>query len=129
MGKSALPPYILPLFPALALLAGRQLAKRRFLRGDYVGFGLTFLLAVYALYALTIKAESNLLDGSLIAYRYWIFVAIGMLLLGLLLGLWFKDHTQKAIISLAFSGLLAIQLVGWGFQNVPVIKWPAQYRR
>lgn len=117
MGKSALPPYILPLFPALALLAGRQMANRPWLRGDFIGFGLIFLLAVYMVYAVTIRAGNNPLDESLIAYRNWIIAAAGVLLLGLLLALRFKQHAHKAIISLAFSGLLMIQLVGWGFQT------------
>lgn len=117
MGKSALPPYILPLFPALALLVGRQLAERPLLRGDLIGFALIFLVAIYIVYAATNRAETNVLDESLIAYRYWIVAATVVLLLGLLLGVRFKDHTHKAIIALAFSGLLMIQLVGWGFQT------------
>ena len=64
MGKSALPPYILPLFPALALLVGRQLAERPLLRGDLVGFALIFLGAVYMVFRVTNWAESNVL-----AYR------------------------------------------------------------
>lgn len=117
MGKSALPPYILPLFPALALIAGRRLANTRLLRGDYVGFGLTILAFSYVAYAMTKRADNNVLEASLIAYRYWIFAAIGVLLVGLSLGLRFKHNVHIAIISLAFSGLLAIQLVGWGFQT------------
>jgi 4-amino-4-deoxy-L-arabinose transferase-like glycosyltransferase len=117
MGKSALPPYILPLFPALALLVGRQLAERPLLRGDLIGFALIFLVAIYIVYAVTNRAETNVLDESLIAYRNWIVAATVVLLLGLLLGVRFKNHSHKAITTLAFSGLLMIQLVGWGFQT------------
>ncbi|MCG6886279.1 MAG: glycosyltransferase family 39 protein [Proteobacteria bacterium] len=116
VGQSKLPPYILPVYPALALLIGRQLASRPALPGVFGGYVLTLLAVGYGAFAVTGFHDYES-PTALLAYRTWILVAMGVLVAGLGLGVVYRLRPRRAIIALAVSGLLALQLLGWGFQT------------
>lgn len=116
VGQSKLPPYILPVYPALALLIGRQLAIRPALPGIFAGYLLTLLACGYGVFAVTGFHDYES-PTALLAYRSWILAAAGVLIVGLGLGAVYRQRPRRAIIVLAVTGLLALQLLGWGFQT------------
>ncbi len=115
-GDSQLPPYIVPVFPALALLAGRQLALRNGLSGDLIGFALTLALFAWAVVAVTGFHDYES-PASLLAYRRWLLAATGVLAVGLLAGFVLRRRRPVSVTILALAALLALQIAGWGFQT------------
>ena len=115
-GQSKLAPYILPVYPALALLIGRQLAQRPALGGILAGFGLTLLIVAWSAVIVTGFRDYES-PAALLAYRNWIVAAGAVLAIGLGAGLWLRHTPRRAIIALSLTGLLALQLLGWGFQT------------
>ena len=101
---SKLPPYILPIFPALAVLAARSLT-----RGVLIAQSLVTLpvalgagLAVHRLAA----------DGPYAAYAYWILIAALILAAGAAAALYlaWRGSLLAAVLALALGGLAATQI-------------------
>ncbi|MBZ0090783.1 MAG: glycosyltransferase family 39 protein [Sulfuricellaceae bacterium] len=119
---SKLPSYILPIFPALALLMGSRFAA---VSGRRL-FWLTLPLLPLAALALALapKALSMASDEVPLAlyqaYLPWIFAAAGLWLVGTLLALYFSRLGRKgaALTALALSGLIAGQLVLSGHESL-----------
>ncbi|BBP05438.1 4-amino-4-deoxy-L-arabinose transferase [Sulfuriferula plumbiphila] len=116
---SKLVPYILPIFPALALLIGDRLSR---IPGRTLFWQLIIMLpiAVAALVSapLAVRAGSAEVPASLYAsFVPWIQAAAASWLAGTLLALWFSHHhrVRPAVISLALAGLLAGQLTFMGY--------------
>lgn len=115
-GSSMLAAYILPVFPALALLMGRRLA-----RGDRIGADqwllLLLALALFAVVALL----PSLLEGrfpaeALARYRPWLLGSACALLAGFVWLRWRGDRGPVAVSVMALAFLLAGQLAMRGFQ-------------
>ena len=117
-GHSKLPAYILPIFPALAILAGRRLANAQHNRVDawFTGlFALTFLVAAWQ----APRFASEHIPAELyIAYRPWLFAAAGVL--GFSAVLMYRATLQRMhfFAAAGIAALLAFQLAGWGFQTL-----------
>ena len=94
---SKLAPYILPIFPALALLIGREISQRWMI----VQAALTAVVAAAAA-ALVPALLKNYPD-----YAVWLSVALGVLAGAAILALFFQRH---AVILLAIGGLLSTQI-------------------
>ncbi len=115
-GDSKLPPYILPLFPALALLAGRRLARHPDLRGDLAGFAVTVGLFAWGVMAVTGFHDYES-PAALAAYRQWLLAATGVLALALGVAFFLRRRALPALSVLALGGLLALRIAGLGFQT------------
>lgn len=115
-GHSKLPAYILPMFPALAILAGRRLANAQHNRTDawFTGlFAITFLLAGWQ----APRFASEHIPAELyVAYRPWLLATAGVL--GVSAVLMYRATIQRIhfFAAAGIAALLAFQLAGWGFQ-------------
>ena len=124
LSSSKLPPYILPMFPALALLVGAHLAvaSRRLLLAQcclaaVLGLALLALLALDAAPAWLRSAQH------LQAYRPWLLAAGAMLtLLGLAAAaLAWRGRRLASIVALAAGGLACTQLTLLGHESLSPI--------
>lgn len=119
---SKLPSYILPIFPALALLMGSRFAA---VSGRRL-FWLTLPMLPLAALALALAPKALDMASDEVplalyrAYLPWIFAAAGLWLGGTLLALYFSRSGQRtsALTALALSGLMAGQLVLSGHESL-----------
>lgn len=122
ISDSKLPSYILPIFPALALLIGERLTK---LSGRAL-FWQTAPLALLAVVALWLAPEVGTLGDEEVptelyrGYAPWIIAAAVTLLGGTLLALYWsrRQKITPAIIALGFTGLVASQLTLTGHESL-----------
>ncbi len=116
VSHSKLPPYILPILPVLAILAGKQLAAQgrdRLSAGIMLGMGLLFLGAAPWLEHFASARTPPVLFAE---FRPWLIGSGLLFLLGGTLA-WRLDRRQP--LYLAATGLtvlLALQLPSWGYQ-------------
>ncbi len=116
IGSSKLPPYILPIFPALSLLMGQRLARQPGLPAELVTFGLTLLILVYGAFQVTAFRDYESAPA-LLAYRNWIIAAVVIMLAGGVAAVVLRKRKHHAIIVISVSVLLAFQILLWGFQT------------
>jgi hypothetical protein len=114
VSDSKLPSYILPIFPALALLIGARLAG---MHGRRFAWQLTpiALLAFIGLFAVQYTERLASAAIPLELYRAqmpWLYVTAATLLVGMLTAivLGWRGNTHAAIIACAFTGLATTQL-------------------
>lgn len=122
ISSSKLPSYILPVFPALALLIALHL-ERKPLRGLWLT---SLLMGLAGLAGLGVWAGSdqiaalhkNAVDAALNqAYLPWLGAASLLLTLGALgAALWVRQHQQRALWMLAWSGFICGQLLMLGHE-------------
>jgi 4-amino-4-deoxy-L-arabinose transferase-like glycosyltransferase len=117
---SKLPPYILPLFPALALLSAVYVSR---LPGPLLGWQLApvAVLALAALIALPFVHSSGDTPPELIeSFKLWLVAGALVILLGLGFAIWFarSQRVDLAVLTAAFSALLAVQLMLTGHEAV-----------
>lgn len=121
ISSSKLPSYILPIFPALALLIARHLDKVSY-RAIAISGG-TLALAGAAGLALAHRIPAlgdNPFDKAVyLAYQPW---AIGAAILalcgGTAVGLLARRYRQTAIVSLGISGYLVVQIMMQGHESL-----------
>ncbi len=111
---SKLPSYLLPMFPALALLMGKQIAEMRAQRLFWLILPVLFIVGIMlALAPFTARTADTPLQVELYgAYAVWLTVAAAVWFAGVGAGLWLLRREAKlaAVIVLAFSSLIAAQI-------------------
>lgn len=111
---SKLPSYLLPMFPALALLMGKQIAEMESRRLFWLILPVLFIAAILlGLAPFTAKTADTPLQQELYsAYAVWLTVAAAVWVAGIGAGLWLLRRENKiaAVIVLAFSSLIAAQI-------------------
>ena len=114
LSSSKLPSYILPIFPALALLIGARLVDTS---ARALGWQLAPLLLVAAAGLLAVPYTERLASEGIPAELYraqmpWLYAAAAALLIGTLAAFAFcrRGNAHAAIIACAFSGLITTQL-------------------
>lgn len=111
---SKLPSYLLPMFPALALLMGKQIAEMESRRLFWLILPVLFIAAILlGLAPFTAKTADTPLQLELYsAYAIWLTVAAAVWVTGIVAGLWLLRRENKiaAVIVLAFSSLIAAQI-------------------
>lgn len=120
--SSKLPSYILPIFPALALLIGARLAQIQaralFWMMAPVAFlaGAAFLLSPFAVTFASEEVPAELYRE----YAVWIAAAAFALLAGSLAGLYLlrKERMRAGILAFALGGLIFAQLVLTGHESL-----------
>jgi 4-amino-4-deoxy-L-arabinose transferase-like glycosyltransferase len=119
LGHSMLAPYLLPMFPVLALLMARQIKPDAYLNMAawlLVGFGsllvaTTFFAGEFA----THKIPVELIDQ----FLYWAFpAALIMIFEGLMARYLFAARGVKAVTAVAIAALLSAQLLVLGYQQL-----------
>ena len=117
-GHSKLPPYILPLLPVLAILAGRHIAHAGHARAD----GWIALVVGLVLIAIgtqadrfgTVSIPAELYEK----YQPWIITAGIAFLVIATLALRASAKNLATTFGMSFAALFAIQCVMWGFQTI-----------
>jgi 4-amino-4-deoxy-L-arabinose transferase-like glycosyltransferase len=111
---SKLPSYLLPMFPALALLMGKQIAEMPARRLFWLVLPVLFIVGIMlALAPFTARTADTPLQVELYgAYAVWLTVAAAVWFAGVGAGLWLLRREAKlaAVIVLAFSSLIAAQI-------------------
>jgi 4-amino-4-deoxy-L-arabinose transferase-like glycosyltransferase len=126
---SKLPSYLLPIFPALALLMGKRLAEMReqTLRWQLAPI-LLVPLATLGFVPFTDRfAETPLKVEMFRDYATWAAVAALVLLLGLISGMVLLSRRKKslAVLVVALSSLIGVQIVVSGHDTVA--RWRSAY--
>ncbi len=109
LSSSKLPSYILPIFPALALLAGDWLARKpvRALRWHIAVLLAVALIAIGLLPRLARFAEGGTPDAEIVRYSHWLMVAAGVFAAGTLCALW-ENHRGRALAALVVLSAAAL---------------------
>jgi len=114
MSGSKLPSYVLPMFPALALLMGRQMAGMESRRLFWLVAPVLPLLLLGAglVKFLAKRADTPLREQMYGEYALWVMAALLLMSLGVAvaLALLRRNRKQAAVLVLALSSLLAVQL-------------------
>lgn len=116
---SKLVPYILPIFPALALLMGDRLSR---VAGKTLFWQLIIMLPVALAGLIFAPLALNAASAEVPAHLYakfvpWIQAAAASWLVGTLLALWFarREQVRAAVIALGLAGMLTAQLTFMGY--------------
>ncbi len=124
ISDSKLPSYLLPMFPALALLMGRQLAgisARRLFWLIAPILPLTLLGLILAPFTARLADTPLQLQGYS-AYAWWLAAAALIWTLGVIAALLLlrrpQDHKFSAVLVLALSSLVAAQLGSSGYNTI-----------
>jgi len=112
---SKLPSYILPIFPALALLIGSHLTtiEGRTLSWQLAPIALIGLAGLFAV-PYTVKLASVSIPAELYRDQMpWLYAAAAALLVGSAAAMVFgwRGHVRRAVVACAFTGLVSAQLV------------------
>jgi 4-amino-4-deoxy-L-arabinose transferase-like glycosyltransferase len=122
ISDSKLPSYLLPMFPALALLMGKQLAEMKARR--------LFWLTIPSLVVVAIllglapfadrTADTPLQHQMYSEYSVWLVIAAAFWLASVIAALWLlrRDNKMIAVVVLAFSSLIAAQAGVSGYNTI-----------
>jgi 4-amino-4-deoxy-L-arabinose transferase-like glycosyltransferase len=114
ISSSKLPSYILPIFPALALLIGAYLDRAR-IGSIYLAaavFGLPAAIGLAFVSRIPGTAKDPFSAALLVQHLPWIYTALGLIVAGALAAAWTaRRHKDWAVVLLALSGFLAGQIV------------------
>jgi len=118
ISDSKLPSYLLPMFPALALLMGKQIAEMRAQRLFWLIVPVLVIVAIlFGLAPFVANTADNPLQHEMYSnYAVWLTIAAGLWLIGTGTALWLlrRENKMIAVIVLAFSSLIAAQLITSG---------------
>jgi hypothetical protein len=114
ISSSKLPSYILPIFPALALLIGAFLARAgvRSLYLAAAAFGLPAAIGLAFVQRIPLTARDDFSAPLMLQHLPWIYTALGLIVAGAVGAAWLaRRNKDGAIILLAAAGFLAGQIV------------------
>jgi 4-amino-4-deoxy-L-arabinose transferase-like glycosyltransferase len=122
ISDSKLPSYLLPIFPSLALLMGRQLAgmkARRLFWMTIPSLVAVAILLCIALFAAS-TADTPLQQQMYSNYSVWLVIALVIWLIGMGTAIWLlrRENKMVAVIVLAFSSLVATQTAVSGYNTI-----------
>ncbi len=122
VSDSKLPPYILPVFPALALLLGTrltQLSAARF-RGGVLPMLLVAVAGLIAAANSERFANEEVLPELYRNYAPWIYAASALLAAGIIAALLAdrRGRREHAVVLLASGGLGFVQLISAGYESL-----------
>jgi len=121
LSHSKLLTYLLPIFPALALIAGERLARRASFRLDtavVAGFGLLMLGIAFNLDRF-VKPDMPL--AVVMRAQPWALASGAAFLLGAVAAVGFRRRGPLAAASIALGALLGFQCLVWGYQPLASI--------
>lgn len=122
ISDSKLPSYVLPMFPSLALLMGKQLAGMKARRLFWLTIPSLVVVAILlgiAPFAAR-SADTPLQHEMYSNYSVWLVIALAIWLIGMAGALWLlrRENKMVAVIVLAFSSLIATQTAVSGYNTI-----------
>lgn len=119
ISHSKLPGYILPMFPALALLVGENVSKRKhFIADGIMAIVLAIVIFIFFIWKAGITDESGRLASHLMLFRPWIMATAFLTGAAGISTLLLRDKKNLAISIFALCALLGIQMLSWGYQSI-----------
>jgi 4-amino-4-deoxy-L-arabinose transferase-like glycosyltransferase len=122
ISDSKLPSYLLPMFPALALLMGKQIAEMSARRLFWLTAPMLVVVGILLCLApFTAKtADTPLQEQMYSNYAVWLTIATAIWFVGVCAALWLLRRENKlvAVIVLAFTSLIATQVGTSGHNTV-----------
>jgi len=118
LSSSKLPGYILPAFPAAAILAANRLLRSSSLGGEVIFCGFFGAVLLLAVLALPRFATASIPYELLSNYRPWISIAAASLLVGAAGAWYWRSQLSVAVPILALSACISFQCLLSGFQSV-----------
>ncbi len=125
ISHSKLPGYILPMFPALALLVGENMVKRKYFIADGI---VAIVLAIIAFILFIWKVDEikiskiGRLASHLMLFRPWIMATTALIGIAGVFALLLRQHKNLAISVFALCTLLGVQMLSWGYQSISELR-------
>ena len=114
---SKLVPYILPIFPFLALLAAEKLAKNKALLSTTIITGILAIGVAILAWKIVEFARPNKPLAIFLEFRPWLIGASISLAMASLVAFFFRQKMRIAMPAIALCSMLAFQLASWGYQS------------
>ncbi|MGZ5008249.1 MAG: glycosyltransferase family 39 protein [Methylobacter sp.] len=123
ISHSKLPGYILPMFPALALLVGENMSKRKhFIADGIIALIIAAIVFIFFIWQADNTAKIGRLASHLGLFRPWIIATASLSATAGLATLLFKNKKIPAISIYALCALLGIQMLSWGYQSISELR-------
>ncbi len=117
MSNSKLVPYILPVFPFLALLAGAKLANNNQFKSSIVFTGILAIAVAIVAWKIIDFASPNTPLSVFIEFRPWLIAASLSLAIACIISFLYRQKYFIAIPVIALFSMLSFQLGSWGYQS------------
>lgn len=123
ISHSKLPGYILPMFPALAVLVGENMSKRKhFIADGIVAIVLAAAILIFLIWKTGGIAQPDKLATPLVLFRPWIIATAVLIGAAGISALLLKHQKNLAISIFALCALLGLQMVSWGYQSISELR-------
>ena len=123
ISHSKLPAYILPMFPALALLVGENMSKRKHIIADgIVALVITAIIFVVFIWRADDTAKIGRLASYLTLFRPWIIATTVLTGIAGISTILLRHKKELAVSIYALCALLGIQMLSWGYQGISELR-------
>lgn len=123
ISHSKLPAYILPMFPALALLVGENMSKRkRFIADGILAIILAGVIFIFFFWKVDDTSKIGKSVSNLTLFRPWIMAAAALTGSAGIFSLLLRHQKNLAISVYALCALLGIQMISWGYQSISELR-------
>ena len=122
VSHSKLVPYILPVFPFLALLAGEKLAQNKRFFSAIVITGLLAIALAIAAWKIVGLANIYTPLSIFLEFRPWLIAASSSLTIACIIALFYREKQYIAVPVIALCALLSFQIVSWGYHSHSTVR-------
>ena len=123
ISHSKLPSYILPMFPALALLIGENLSKRKhFIADGILSIVIASIIIIFFIWTAGDTAKIEKLASHLMLFRPWIIATAVLTGAAGVSAILLRHKKDLAISVYALCVLLGIQMISWGYQSISELR-------
>ncbi len=119
---SKLVPYILPVFPFLALLAGEKMAKYKLTLSSSIITGILAIAVAIVAWKIVEFARPHKPISIFLEFRPWLIAASISLAMASLVSFIYRNKQSIAIPAIALCSMFAFQLGSWGYQSHSTIR-------
>ena len=119
---SKLVPYIIPVFPFLALLAGEKLANNKQFTSSIIVTGILAIAVAIVAWKIVGFAKPNTPISIFLEFRPWLIAASACLAIASLISFFYRKKQYISIPVIALCSMLAFQMGSWGFQSHSLIR-------
>ncbi len=123
ISHSKLPAYILPMFPALALLVGENMSRRKqFIADGIIAIVLASVIFIFFIWQADHTAKLGRLATHLPLFRPWIIATAVLTGVAGIATQLLKRQKNLAISIFALCALLGVQMLSWGYQSISELR-------
>lgn len=123
ISHSKLPGYILPMFPALALLVGENMSKRKHVIADGIAaIAVSAIIFIFFVWKAEETAKIGKLASHLTLFQPWIIATASLMGAAGISALLLKDKKNLAVSVYSLCALLGVQMLSWGYQSISELR-------